>query len=150
MAEEHEKEYWNVAGVAGLYTTVTTRILDLVRGNWEITEGNIKLGSEYKLTFSDHEIKGEQVIGDGSFTLTVERDNNPALPVYPGLSRITLERPMITVDGDRFSNDERGTGGSLEELIDDYGSIDELLFESECGMILEATIAECRLRNEKS
>ena len=84
------------------------------------------------------------------FTLTVERDNNPALPVYPGLSRITLERPLVTVDGRRFSNDERGTGGSLEELIDDYGSIDELLFESECRPVLTATIVECRLRNEKN
>jgi hypothetical protein len=54
------------------------------------------------------------------------------------------------VDGRRFSNDERGTGGSLEELIDDYGSIDELLFESECGPVLTATIVECRLRNEKN
>lgn len=149
MTKTQKKEYWNVAGVSGLYTTVTTWILDLVRGNWEIVEGNIKLGSEYKLTFSDNEIRGEQVIGDGSFTLTVERDNNPALPVYPGLSRITLERPLITLDGKEFSNDERGTGGSLEELVDDYGSVDELLFESECGPVLTATIAECRLRNEK-
>lgn len=60
MAKAHEKEYWNVAGVSGLYTTVTTWILDLVRGNWEITEGNIKVGSEYKLTFSDHEIRANR------------------------------------------------------------------------------------------
>lgn len=149
MAKAQKKEYWNIAGVSGLYTTVTTWILDLVRGNWKITEGRIKLGSEYKFAFSDNEIRGEQVIGDGFFVLTVERANNPALPVYSGMSRITLERPLIMVDGRRFSNDERGTGGSLEELIDDYGSIDELLFESECGLVLEATLVECRLRDEK-
>ncbi len=149
MTKTQEKEYWNVAGVSGLYTTVTTWILDLVRGNWEIAEGNIKLGSEYKLTFSDNEIKGEQVVGDGAFTLAVEREHNHALPIYPGLSRITLERPLIMLDGKDFSNDERGTGGSLEELVDDYGSVDELLFESECGPVLTATVVECCLRNEK-
>ena len=81
--------------------------------------------------------------------LTVERDNNHALPVYPGLSRITLERPLVTMGGKRFSNDERGTGGSLEELVNDYRSVDELLFESEEGPVLTATIVEYRLHHEK-
>lgn len=150
MAKAHEKEYRNVAAVSGLYTSVETWILDLIRGSWEKVEGDIKLGAEYKFTFTDNEIKGERVVGNGSFTLTVERENNYALPLYPGTSRMTIERPLITVDNQEFSNDERGTGGSLEELIDDYGSIDELLFESECGPVLTATIVECRLRNEKN
>jgi hypothetical protein len=149
MTETQHKEHWNVAAVSGLYTSVETWILDLIRGDWEIVEGDIRLGSEYTFTFADNEIRGEQVIGDGFFVLAVERDNNPGLPVYPGLSRITLERPLITLDGHEFSNDERGTVGSLEELVDDYGSVDELLFESECGPVLTATIVECCLRNEK-
>ena len=149
MTETQKKEYWNVAAVSGLYTDVETWILDLIRGNWEKVEGDIKLGAEYKFTFTDNEIKGERVIGNGSFTLTVERENNYALPLYPGTSRITMERPLITVDNQEFSNDERGTGGSLEELMNDYRSIDELLFTPEYGAVLEATIVECRLHNER-
>ena len=33
MAETQQKEYWNVATIAGLYTSVETWILDLIRGN---------------------------------------------------------------------------------------------------------------------
>ena len=149
MAETQQKEYWNVATIAGLYTSVETWILDLIRGNWEKIEGDIKLGAEYKFTFTDNEIKGERVIGEGNFALTVEREHNHALPLYPGLSRLTIERPMITMGGKQFSNDERGTGGSLEELMNDYRSIDELLFTPEYGAVLEATIVECRLHNER-
>ena len=148
MTDTQGKEYWNVATVAALYTSVETWVLDLIRGHWEITEGRIKLGAEYKFTFADNEIKAEQVIGNEGFALTVERENNHAAPVYPGVSRLMIERPIIAVDGETFSNDNRGTGGSLDVLMNDYRSVDELLFTPEHGAVLTATLVECRVRNE--